>query len=160
MPPISGAPGQRFALAGLEAVAEIPDEMPDAAEQMMHQRPGVAEHDQPADEAAGKGLHIGVGGRARRRRRSATRPAARCRNTARCRWRDGRWTAPSSGSSDRSADAAKAVVRSWRSSAAFDGWRARAGPFGDRGRAILFTNSKQPAQRRNHRLRMDVHSFR
>ena len=42
--------------------------MPDAAEQMMQQRPGVAEHDQPADEARGEGLHIGVSRRARGRR--------------------------------------------------------------------------------------------
>src|SRR5690349_21775774 len=41
--------------------------MPDAAAQMVHQRPGVAEHDQPADEARGEGLHIGVGPGARSR---------------------------------------------------------------------------------------------
>src|SRR6266853_912573 len=57
------APGQGLALAGLEAVAEVPDEMAQAREQMMQQRPGVTEHDQAADEAAGEGLHMGVGGR-------------------------------------------------------------------------------------------------
>src|SRR5205823_13035894 len=56
------APGQRFTLIRLEAVAEVPDEVPDAAEQMMQQRTGIAEYDQPPDEAAGKGLHVGIGG--------------------------------------------------------------------------------------------------
>src|ERR1700753_618906 len=57
-----GTPSQSLALTGLVAVAEVPDEMPDAAEQMMHQRPCISEYDQPPDEAAGKSLHIGVGG--------------------------------------------------------------------------------------------------
>src|SRR3978361_324718 len=49
-------PGQALAFARLEAVAEIPDEMAQSREQMVQQRPRVAEHDQPPDDAAGKGL--------------------------------------------------------------------------------------------------------
>src|SRR5439155_18261104 len=69
-----------------------------------------------------------------RRPRSATKPAKGCRNTAQGRWRDGRSTSPSSASSDRSAYAAKAVVRSWRSSAALTVCGPARGPF--RGIAI------------------------
>src|ERR1700692_656682 len=61
------APGQRFALAGLEAVTQVPDKMPDAAEQMMQQRPRIAEYDQAAEKAGGKGLHVGIGRRPRGR---------------------------------------------------------------------------------------------
>src|SRR4030088_2710247 len=48
------APRQRLTLTGLEAVAEVPDEMPETAEQVMQQRPSISEHDQPADDTAGK----------------------------------------------------------------------------------------------------------
>ena len=40
-----------FALARAEAAAGVPDQMADAAEHVVDQRPGVAEQDQPADEA-------------------------------------------------------------------------------------------------------------
>ena len=62
------APGQRLALVRLETVAEFPDEMADTAEQVMHQRPSVAEHDQVTDEAAGERPAHGIGTRARSRR--------------------------------------------------------------------------------------------
>src|SRR2546429_6981611 len=42
--------------------------MPDAVEQMMQQRPGIAEYDEPADEARSEGLHVGIGAGPRRRR--------------------------------------------------------------------------------------------
>src|SRR6187549_237250 len=55
------APGERLALIGPEAIAEVPEEVADPAAQMMQQRPRVAEQDQLADDAAGEGLDVGVG---------------------------------------------------------------------------------------------------
>src|SRR5438132_13718875 len=54
-------------------------------------------------------------------------PAKGCRNRAPCRLCDGRWKAPSSTSNGRSADVARAVVRSWRSLAALTVLRPRRG---------------------------------
>src|ERR1700754_2539948 len=54
------APGHRLTLAGLEAVAEIPDEMPEPRNQVMQQRPSIAEYDQAAENTAGESLHIGI----------------------------------------------------------------------------------------------------
>ena len=53
--------GQHLALGRLEAVQRVPDQMADAAEHMMHQRPGEAEQDQPADQAAHEAFEVGIG---------------------------------------------------------------------------------------------------
>src|ERR1700746_4057353 len=49
-------PHQPLALSRLEAVAEVPDEIAQAADEMMQQRPGEAEQDQPADPARREAL--------------------------------------------------------------------------------------------------------
>jgi len=59
--PASEATGEKFALGRLEAVERVPDQMADAAEHVMDQRPGVAEQDQPADQAADEPFDIGIG---------------------------------------------------------------------------------------------------
>src|SRR4051794_22391325 len=50
---VDGGVGEPFALRRSKAVAGVPDQMPDAAEHVMKQRPGVAEQHELADEAAG-----------------------------------------------------------------------------------------------------------
>src|SRR6185295_6807285 len=77
--------------------------------------------------------------------RSTTRPAEGSRNIVLCRWPGERWTAPSSGSSDRSACAAKEDVRSWRSSAALKLVGPRLRPIVDRYRAILIYEVETPS---------------
>ena len=52
--PIRLAADQPFALARPEAAAGIPDQMADAAQHVVDQRPGVAEQDQPADPGTGE----------------------------------------------------------------------------------------------------------
>src|SRR5215210_3013109 len=52
-----GEAGHVDALAGLHAMAEVPDQMADAAEHVMHQHPGVAEEEQKPDGGAEEPLH-------------------------------------------------------------------------------------------------------
>ncbi len=78
----------------VEADAEIPEEVADAAEHVVDQRPSVAEqHDQPEPRA-----EHGIGEAERRPVRwpppPATRRAGSCRNRAPRRSRDGRSTSP------------------------------------------------------------------
>ena len=80
--PMRFAADEPFAFVRPEAAAGIPDEMADAAEHVVHQRPGIAEQDR-----AGRSRSRRTTGIAHRRwdsrPRSATRPAAACRNRAR-----------------------------------------------------------------------------
>src|SRR5207253_2764727 len=50
-----------LALVRTEAVAGIPDEVPDAAQHVMHQCPGIAEQDDPAEERAHERADAGIG---------------------------------------------------------------------------------------------------
>ena len=58
-----GRHGEPFALDRAEAVAQVPDQMLDAAQHVVDQRPGVAEQDQPPEQRLHEPLHrrIGVG---------------------------------------------------------------------------------------------------
>ena len=61
-------PCARYSRCGSPCRAGIPDEMPDAAEQVMDQRPGITKQDQPADDRRQEArtprerLRIGCGG--------------------------------------------------------------------------------------------------
>src|SRR5262245_55773496 len=62
--------GQRepLALVWLEAMARIPDQVADAAQHVMDQRPGVAEQDESPEERVDEGAEGRIGVRARARR--------------------------------------------------------------------------------------------
>ena len=77
------AADQPLALGVIEAVAAVPDEMADAAEHVVEQRPGVAEEDQLPEPEAEEGLHQGVGVAADRGGERARRRGGACRHSSR-----------------------------------------------------------------------------